>query len=167
MNTRLTAVILAIPVIFVGPNACAASDIRESGLGPGTKTDLAAYSEHIHVLASEYMQGRLPGTPGIDRAADYIQWQYEHLGLEPAFQNGTSYRQPFSIGDEASLEHQAMSVTINGQTTTLKPGKEFSTLGYGGSGNATLPITFVGYSIPMGPEHYRGYPENTDLTGRA
>ncbi|HHN78147.1 MAG TPA: M28 family peptidase, partial [Phycisphaerales bacterium] len=26
---------------------------------------------------------------------------------------------------------------------------------------------FVGYSIPMGPEHYQGYPENTDLTGRA
>ncbi len=167
MRTRLAAAVLAVPVLLAGPTACAATDIRESGLGPSTDADLATYTEHLHVIASEYMQGRLPGTPGIERAADYIQWQYEHLGLEPAFGDGTSYRQSFAIGNEAELEHQAMSVTVHGRTSTLRPGEDFSTLGYGGSGKVDLPVTFVGYSIAMGPEHYEGYEEDTDLTGRA
>lgn len=166
MKKSLTA-LLAVPVLLTGPAACAATDYRKDGLGPPTDADLATYTEHLHVVASEYMQGRLPGTPGIDRAADYIQWQYEHLGLEPAFGDGTTFRQPFPIGDTAELEHQAMTVAIKNETKTLRPGEDFSTLGYGGSGKVDLPITFVGYSIPMGPEHYSSYPEGTDLSGRA
>lgn len=161
------AVTLTLPFLLTGPSACASADIREAGLGPATDAHTAAYTEHLHVLASEYFEGRLPGTVGIERAAGYVQWHFEALGLEPAFGDGTTYRQPFPIGDEAELDRQAMTVSIDGSSRALESGVEFNALAYGGSGTVSLPVTFVGYSIPMGPDSYEGYPADTDLSGKA
>ena len=39
--------------------------------------------EHIDRLTGDEMQGRGPGSPGINKAADYIAQQFEKAGLEP------------------------------------------------------------------------------------
>ena len=39
---------------------------------------------HVRVLASSEMEGRRSGTPGLDRAADYIAGQLRAMGLQPA-----------------------------------------------------------------------------------
>ena len=58
--------------------------------------DLAETLEsHVRFLASDSLEGRLPGTPGIDKAAAYIAEEFEAIGLEPAF--GESYFQEFEI----------------------------------------------------------------------
>jgi len=58
-----------------------------------------AFSEHATILASPYMQGRFPGTRGIERAEDYIVDRFESLELAPAFGRGesASFFQPFSF----------------------------------------------------------------------
>jgi len=66
------------------------------------------FNDHVTILASEWMGGRLPGTAGIERAEDYISFWFDKLGLQPAFHDetvtsegievltfGTSYRQSF------------------------------------------------------------------------
>jgi hypothetical protein len=39
------------------------------------------------------MQGRKAGSPGIEKAAKYIEQQFSEIGLNPF--NGSSYRQSF------------------------------------------------------------------------
>lgn len=53
------------------------------------------YDQHVTTLANPFFGGRLPGTPGIGHAEDYIVDWFERLGLEPAF--GGAYRQPFEV----------------------------------------------------------------------
>ncbi len=61
--------------------------------------DARAFSEHATVLASPFMQGRFPGTPGIERAELYIAERFQSLGLAPAFGRGpeASFYQPFTF----------------------------------------------------------------------
>lgn len=179
--SRPAGILLALlPLLAAGPSACASADLRTTGLGGASEALVNTYTGHLHILASEYMEGRLPGSPGIERAAQYLEWNFQRLGLEPAFTSGVtaadgqqiltrrdSYRQPFQIGDIASLRHQSMSVTLNGQPTPLASGVDFNAVAYGVSGKADLPVTFVGYSILTGPEGYRGYPEEIDLSDQA
>lgn len=42
----------------------------------------------VSVLASEQMEGRLTGSPGYQRAADYVVAQVRTLGLQPAGTDG-------------------------------------------------------------------------------
>ncbi len=151
-------------------SACAATDLRTDGLAPAGDAETALYSQHLFTLANEYMQGRKPGTEGIERAAQYIEFHFDRLGLEPAFQNDAgekTWRQPFRIGESLTLESQALSMRSNGTTTAFTPGVDFNALGYGSSGEVSLPVTFVGYSIPQGSEDYSSYDGQTDLSGRA
>lgn len=177
---RSVAAVSAIALwTLAGPAACAAVDLRADGLPVASDAETALYTEHLHVLASEYMEGRKPGTPGIERAATYIQWQFERLGLEPAFRPETeaadgqtvigeaTYRQPFSIGETAALAGQSLAFSSGGARTALSGGTDFNALAYGASGETTLPVTFVGYSIPTGSDDYSSYDGQTDLTGRA
>ena len=51
--------------------------------------DMAA---HVSVLAAAEMEGRGPGSTGIDLAADYIAGEFQKYGLEPAGDDGTYFQ---------------------------------------------------------------------------
>src|SRR5262249_6909755 len=42
-----------------------------------------AYIDHIKFLASDALEGRKPGTEGIEKAATYIAYKFMSFGLEP------------------------------------------------------------------------------------
>ncbi|HET8809877.1 MAG TPA: M20/M25/M40 family metallo-hydrolase [Flavobacteriaceae bacterium] len=74
---------------------------------PGTKTyaqtKISSYeitSESIqnslNYLASDSLKGRKTGTPGIEKAADYIESVFEKFGIQPYFE---TYRDPFQAKD--------------------------------------------------------------------
>jgi acetylornithine deacetylase/succinyl-diaminopimelate desuccinylase-like protein len=64
--------------------------------GHDVTADLAAaLQEHVRFLASDSLEGRLVGTPGIEQAAEYIAGHFESMGLEPLFAG--SYYQDFEI----------------------------------------------------------------------
>ena len=53
--------------------------------------------EHvIKTLSADDMQGRFEGTPGIEKAAEFIESEYKQAGLKP-FPGDASYRQNFSL----------------------------------------------------------------------
>jgi hypothetical protein len=56
------------------------------------RVDTARVRRHIGVLAADSMEGRMTGSPGMERAAKYLEAQYKLAGLEPAGDSG-SYRQ--------------------------------------------------------------------------
>ena len=47
----------------------------------------------IETLANDSMQGRKSGSPGIEKAAKYIEQQFSEIGLKPF--NNSSFRQSF------------------------------------------------------------------------
>jgi len=47
--------------------------------------DVRRYNEHVVTLANPFLEGRLPGTRGIEIAEEYIAWWFERAGLTPAF----------------------------------------------------------------------------------
>src|SRR5829696_6257536 len=55
----------------------------------------ARYLAHVKFLASDELQGRGNGTPGLERAAQYIADQFRAAGLQPGV--GGSWFQPFQI----------------------------------------------------------------------
>ncbi|OJJ14620.1 hypothetical protein BKI52_42070 [marine bacterium AO1-C] len=61
-----------------------------------TKKDL---SKHLHIVASDEMEGRRTGTRGQKKAAKYIADHFKQLGLKPPVKNGDkmSYYQHFSM----------------------------------------------------------------------
>ncbi len=48
------------------------------------------------ILSADDMQGRASFSPGIEKAADFIEAQFRAAGLQ-TWDNGNSYRQPFSL----------------------------------------------------------------------
>jgi Zn-dependent M28 family amino/carboxypeptidase len=66
-------------------------DLAQAGLeGEG-----ARWWRHVAALADDRMEGRETGTPGYDRAADYVVRQFKSLGLAPVGSEG--YRQRVSF----------------------------------------------------------------------
>jgi len=130
-----------------------------------------AYLDHAAFLADPALQGRLPGTPGIERAAAAAQLDLAAAGLQPLFQDaGTgrpTFRQQLDLGTRRTLGNPTAALIINDQQTPLEHGTDFSLLGYGSGGAGELPLTFVGYSIVAGPEGYIGYTLADRLDGRA
>ncbi len=53
---------------------------------------------HVNVLAAEEMQGRGLGTPGLEKAADYIVEQFAAAGLQPGGDAGT-FSQTFRVAE--------------------------------------------------------------------
>ena len=49
--------------------------------------------KHLYTLANDSMQGRKAGSPGIEKAAKYIELQFSEIGLKPF--NNSNFRQSF------------------------------------------------------------------------
>jgi hypothetical protein len=64
------------------------------------------------VLSSDAMQGRATFTPGIEKAADFIESQFRQAGLK-TLNGGAGYRQPFAM---LATKPISASATIDGQT---------------------------------------------------
>lgn len=59
-----------------------------------TTIDSELVKQHLYTLASDVMQGRKVGTPGIEMAAEYIETEFLKIGLKP-FQGADDFRQDF------------------------------------------------------------------------
>lgn len=153
-------------------------------LGP----DVALYDMHIVTLANPFFEGRGATTIGNERAADYIEFHFKQLGLEPAFAETASvdgtevvtpnatYSQRFAPSEmqrgrggsrPVRVLDSGASIRIgDGQWATLIPDLDYSVLGCSGTGEVEGELAFVGYSIPSGENGYLGYPPGTDLAGK-
>ncbi|HAS39653.1 MAG TPA: peptidase M28 [Microscillaceae bacterium] len=76
-----------------------------------TQKDL---SKHLHIVASDEMEGRRTGTPGQKKAAKYIANHFKKIGLKPPVNNDgeMSYYQPFSM---KSTKWKEVYVDVAGQ----------------------------------------------------
>ncbi|HEX8608452.1 MAG TPA: peptidase M28, partial [Pedobacter sp.] len=92
----------------------------------------------IKTLSSDDMQGRATFTPGIDKAATFIESEFKSIGLKP-LSGETGFRQSFS---KVQLKPSIAKVTINGKAidpaNIMVSGNTAENLSFDQSSNTTV-----------------------------
>ncbi|AUC20777.1 peptidase M28 [Polaribacter sejongensis] len=73
--------------------------------------DSITVKKHLYTLASDDMEGRKPGTPGIEKAAKYIENEFKRIGLT-TYDTLKDYRQTFTFTDRRSKKEITTSNII-------------------------------------------------------
>ena len=104
-----------------------------------TATDL---KDRLYVIASDSMEGRETATPGLKKAAAYIENQFRLDGLLPAWHN--EYQQKFPVYRDST---EKVALAIN--NVALKRDTDFA-VSYNSGFNITLQsggVLFAGYGV--------------------
>jgi Zn-dependent M28 family amino/carboxypeptidase len=120
----------------------------------------------VSTLAADDMEGRLTGTPGYQRAADYVVAQLEQIGLEPAGTEG--FFQPVAFEEQfVDAAGSSAALVADGRSTALSiPGDIIIGRGDGRRpGRIEAPMIFIGYGLHM-PEAGHDDFAGVDLKGK-
>ena len=112
--------------------------------------------ETVGYLSSDELEGRGVGTPGIDKAAEFLAGEFKKLGLKTDLYEGTPY-QEFEVtiaaemgptsDNRLSLIGPASAGASAPSVSELKLGESFTPLAVGGKGQFDAPLVFAGYGI--------------------
>ena len=115
------------------------------------------FLDPIKYLASDKLQGRGDGAPGLEMAARYIERRFKKYGLQPAGDDG-SYLQHFTITAGAKLgPNNSLACEVGGSSRTLKLSEDFIPLSFSESLELHAPLVFAGYGISAPEFHYDDY----------
>ncbi len=103
----------------------------------------AELKDHIEYLASDELQGRLPGTPGDLAAAEYIRDKMLKWGLEPLYDNGL---QKFDIVADVKAGENCYFST--GGKEFIK-GTDFQPFSISENGRLEAEVVFAGYGFSI------------------
>ena len=121
---------------------------------------------HLEFLASDELQGRETGEPGLQIAARYLSVQAEQLGLQPVDPDG-DYLQPYRIV-EKSYDREKSMITITGSDGTVSVSNDPFYMLPAPGGDQTIikgDVVFAGYGINSGENGYNDF-ENIDIEDR-
>ena len=116
------------------------------------KEDLLKYDR---ILSSPEYGGRLPGSEGYNKAAQFAADKFKELGLKPA--GDENYFQYFNIEYNRIDSPAVFKAIVGSDTTNYKLGKDFVLRGFTGSNKFTLPVVFCGYGISRPDINYDDY----------
>lgn len=121
----------------------------------------------VRALADDAMEGRETGTPGYDRAADYVAKRYAEIGLEPAGDQGTFFQSVPLLKAMLQDEGARFEIVRNGKVVALKVRDEFLPMPNYNTPDAALeaPAVFVGQAVhapELGHDDFAGL----DLHGK-
>ncbi|MDP2128367.1 MAG: M20/M25/M40 family metallo-hydrolase [Pseudohongiella sp.] len=126
----------------------------------------AELHQHIAVLASDEFGGRAPATPGEKLTTDYLQQQFELLGIQPG--NGDSYLQSVPVTEITVTNTPTLSLRGGDYIADLSYADEMVVATYQETDSVELvnsEMVFVGYGI-VAPE--RGWDDyaGVDVRGK-
>lgn len=116
------------------------------------KEDLLNYDK---ILSSQEFGGRLPGSEGYNKAAQFAADKFKEIGLKPA--GDKDYFQNFNIEYNRIESPAVFKVITLTDTTSYHLGNDFVLRGFSGSGKFTLPVVFCGYGISRPDLDYDDY----------
>ncbi len=124
-----------------------------------------AYMRHVKYLASDELQGRGNGTPGLDKAAEYIAAQFKSGGLEPGGDGG-SYFQRFMVNTGNILgPGNKLTLLIGQESVEVSAFKDFVPVAVGEKTRAGGGLVFAGYGITAEEYSYDDY-RGLDVTDK-
>jgi len=117
----------------------------------------------VSTLCSKEFEGRLPGSNGYDKAAEFAAEKFEQAGLIPAGEE--NYFQFLNVEFNQIDSPVVFKVINQEEQTTYELGKDFVFRGFTGSGELKLPVAFCGYGISRPDLGYDDY-ENIDVENK-
>ena len=147
-----TAIALAVAALSVTPALAA----DPSG---------ARWWTHVETLAGPQFEGRLTGTAGYDRAADYAAGRFRAYGLSPAGTEG--YLQPMTFVEQTvSAEESGAALVADGRAAALRVGPDLL-FGSRVAQPPTIeaPLVFIGYGLHLPEAGYDDF-AGQDLKGK-
>jgi Tol biopolymer transport system component len=137
------------------------ADVQASPTFPAaiSAEDLRA---HVGFLASDALEGRLTGSEGNAKAADYLAGQLRALGLAPFGDNGSFFQQfEFNAGvkvlpqqNHVSIQRPRDHVT---DTLAFEGDPDLRPLSFTDNGEAEGEVVFAGYGLSMPGKPGEGY----------
>lgn len=121
---------------------------------------------HVSVLGSDAMEGRAPGTPGGQLAADYLARELERLGVRPLGEDG-SYFQQVPLQGNTPLPASRLVLRSLGVARELALGRDYLLYTTGAPTwlPRPAPMVFVGYGI-VAPEFDHNDYADVDVRGK-
>jgi len=132
-----------------------------------------ALMTHVRYLASDELEGRGNGTPGLEKAAEYIAAQFKAAGLRPAV-NGSWY-QPFDLVTGLDVgSGNRLTMAAGGQKVNFALGETYIPLSATANDSTkapsarleNVPLVFAGYGISAPSLQYDDY-AGVDVAGKA
>lgn len=123
-------------------------------LAADTKAEGQQWWSYVQYLASDQMEGRLTGTAGYRRAANYVVEQFKASGLQPRGVGG--YLQPVKFDVQRVQAAQSrLTLMWGGHDHELSLGED-ALLGsrLPQPKNIEAPLVFIGYGLHIPDEHY-------------
>ncbi len=145
--------LLALPVITIAQK----KDKNASKMAATiTAEDM---KKHLYIIASKEMEGRDTPSPGLEKAANYIEEHFKSIGLLPG--NKDSYRQYYPLYRDSML---GAVIKVNG--TSLELNKDFQpqTSNYAAAMRFS-EVVFAGYGIVDGDK--RNDYKDLNVAGKA
>ena len=134
---RLKFIALAFIVLPLAAGAQKSKKIVKKTAAYISAADL---KKHLYIIASKEMEGRDTPSPGLEKAADYIEAYFKSLGLKPG--NHGSYKQYYPLYRDGVITN---SLSINGNELSNDTYRvNSSTQGYDKSFSE---VVFAGYGI--------------------
>ncbi|HWQ53644.1 MAG TPA: M28 family peptidase [Bryobacteraceae bacterium] len=128
-------------------------------LGGTASVDPQQYLDDVKYLASPELRGRGTGSPGLEKAAQFIAGRFRSFGLQPP--GGQGHLQGFDVTTNARLgKDNRFAYVENGSRTTLKPREDFIPFNFSSRGKLEGRVVFAGYGITA-PEY--GYDDYAGL----
>ena len=121
---------------------------------------------HLQFLASDELEGRDTGEPGLQVAARYLAVQAEHLGLVPV-DTDQDFLQPYIIR-EKSYDRENSHVTITVADSVSMVNRQSFYMFPAPQGDRTViegEVVFAGYGIHDEKNNYNDF-ENIDIQRR-
>jgi len=119
--------------------------------------------ETVKYLAGKELSGRLPGSDGYKKAADFIAEELKKLKLKPGA--GEDYFQKLKVEYNEILAPEHLAVIKNGKRTEYKIGTDYAYRGFTGAGKMIAPVVFCGYGLSQPETGYDDY-EGIDVKGK-
>ena len=129
--------------------------------------DADRLADTVRTLASDFFEGRAPGTVGEERTVGYLIGRLQALGLEPGGRDG-SWVQVASLLHTKLGTPATLGVTIGGKTQTWQRGREVYLSTVRPEDRAVIdhaPLVFVGYGVDA-PERKWDDFKGADLAGK-
>ncbi|MGB9695910.1 MAG: M20/M25/M40 family metallo-hydrolase [Ignavibacteria bacterium] len=125
------------------------------------EVEVAYLMKNVKFFSSKELWGRLAGSEGFYKAANYAKNEFEKFGLKPIF-NG-SYFQKFQTEFNDIIGPCELHIKRSNESYSFELGKDFICRGFTGSGEIEAEVVFCGYGF-CEPD-YDDY-ANVDVKGK-
>lgn len=126
----------------------------------------AMLHEHIAALASDEFEGRAPATPGEEKTINYLQSEFEALGIGPG--NGDSYFQSVSVTEITTASDTVLTFSGSNYDAELEYANEMIVGSQQQIPTASIvdsELVFVGYGVVAPERNWNDY-AGIDVVGK-